>query len=59
MEQLSHFFVDAVWALVAVLVFAAIGVYATIRWIIAKIWGAEQAVERGIKTAESEIQKRF
>ena len=46
MEQnLVHLAATAAWFFVIVFVFAAIGVYATIRWIVGLITGAERAVE--------------
>ncbi len=55
MEQFSHFLGEAVWAMLIVLAFAIIGVYATIRWIINLIWGAEQAVESGVRSVGDKI----
>jgi hypothetical protein len=59
MEQtLVHLAQDAAWFIVVVLVFAVIGVIATIRWIIGLVTGAEHAVESGVKNVEDKISGR-
>jgi hypothetical protein len=42
---LSHVIHTALWFMFVVFVFAAIGVYATIRWIYDLVTGTERAVE--------------
>jgi uncharacterized membrane protein len=44
-EFLSHVIHTALWAMLVVFVFAAIGVYATIRWVYLLVTGTERAVE--------------
>lgn len=46
---------DAAWLFLVMFVFAAIGIYATVRWIIGLIWGAEQAVESGVRSVGDKI----
>ncbi len=56
MEQtFVHLARDAAWFLLIVFVFAAIGVIATIRWIIGLVMGAERAVESGVESVEHAI----
>ena len=56
MEQtLVHLAETAAWLFLVIFVFAVIGVWATIRWIIGLIWGAEQAVESGVRNVTDSI----
>ncbi len=56
MEQnLVHLAATAAWFFVIVFVFAAIGVYATIRWIVGLITGAERAVESEVHEVTDKI----
>lgn len=56
MEQsIVHLAETAAWLFLVVFVFAIIGVVATVRWIIGLIWGAEQAVEGGVRNVTDQI----
>lgn len=66
-EQLSPFFMEhalvrlaetAAWLFFIVFLFAAIGVIATIRWIIALVTNTERTVETGIQNVEDRITHR-
>ncbi|HZZ00361.1 MAG TPA: hypothetical protein VFE36_12380 [Candidatus Baltobacteraceae bacterium] len=56
---MEHVFVriaeTAAWFLVVVFVFAIIGVYATIHWIVNVVRRGEEAVESGVQN----VEKRF
>jgi hypothetical protein len=59
MEQtLVNLAKDAAWLFLVIFVFAAIGVVATVRWIIGMVWGAEQAVERGVHSVDDKLHGR-
>jgi F0F1-type ATP synthase assembly protein I len=45
----------AAWFLVIVLVFAIIGVYATIHWIVNMVRRGEEAVESGVQNIERRL----
>lgn len=47
-----HIAETAAWLFVIILVFAVIGVIATIRWIIGLMKRGEQAVESGVESIE-------
>jgi hypothetical protein len=56
MEQfLAHLAETAAWLFVIIFVFAAIGVVATIRWIIGLVTGAERAVESEVRNVSDKI----
>jgi hypothetical protein len=56
MEQtLVHIAATAAWVFFIVLIFALIGVYAVIRWIIGLITNTERAVETGVREVEGKI----
>lgn len=56
---MEHAFVriaeTAAWFLVIVFVFAAIGVYATIHWIVNMVRRGEEAVEEGVQNVERRL----
>lgn len=56
---MEHAFVriaeTAAWFLVIVFVFAAIGVYATIHWIVNMVRCGEEAVEEGVQNVERRL----
>ena len=45
----------AAWFLVIVFIFAIVGVYATIHWIVNLARRGEQAVEQGVESVEKRI----
>jgi hypothetical protein len=56
MEQsLAHLAETAAWIFVVIFIFAAIGVFATVRWIIGLVTGAERAVESGVHSVSDKI----
>jgi len=56
MEQtLVHLAETAAWVFFILMLFALIGVYATIRWIINLVTRAEHAVENEVRTVEDKI----
>ncbi len=56
MEQtLVHMAQGAAWTFLIIFLFALVGVYATIRWIVGLFWKAEHAVEQGVENAERAI----
>ncbi len=59
---MADFFVHlahaAAWVLGIMFVFALIGVFATIRWIISLIVGTERAVESGVHRAEDMMRRK-
>lgn len=56
MEQtFVHIARDAAWFVVVVVIFAIIGVIATIRWIIGLVTNTERAVESGVKNVENKF----
>jgi hypothetical protein len=59
MEQtLVHIATGAAWVFFIIFVFALIGVYATIRWIIGLMMNTERAVETGVRDVENSITGR-
>lgn len=56
---MEHAFVriaeTAAWFLVIVFVFAVIGVYATIHWIVNMVRRGEEAVEAGVENVERRL----
>jgi hypothetical protein len=54
-EALKHLAEAAAWVFVIVFVFAAIGVVATIRWIVSLVTRTEQAVESGVHNVQDRI----
>ena len=56
MEQtFVHIAETAAWFLVIVFIFAVIGVYATIHWIVNLMRRGEQAVETGVQSIERKL----
>jgi hypothetical protein len=56
MEQtVIHMAEAAAWVFVIIFVFAIIGVWATIRWIINMVTAGERAVESGVQNVEDKI----
>jgi hypothetical protein len=56
MEQtVIHMAEGAAWVFVIIFVFAIIGVWATIRWIINMVTAGERAVESGVHNVENSI----
>ena len=45
----------AAWFMVVVFVFAIVGVYATIHWIVAMVRRGESAVEEGVQSIEKRL----
>ncbi|HEY5339516.1 MAG TPA: hypothetical protein VIK27_00690 [Candidatus Aquilonibacter sp.] len=59
MEQtLIHIAEGAAWVFVVIFVFAIIGVYATIRWIVNLVTNTERAVETEVHGVEDRITHR-
>lgn len=56
---MEHTFVrlaeTAAWFLVIVFIFAIVGVYATIHWIVGLVRRGEQAVEEGVQGVERRL----
>lgn len=53
MEQaFMHFARDAAWAMLIILILAAIGLLSIIRWIVGLFRKTERAVESGVKNVE-------
>jgi len=48
----------AAWVIGLLLLFAVIGVIATIRWIVGLFWQGEKAVESGVHQISDSITKR-
>jgi hypothetical protein len=58
MEQtFVHLAEDAAWLMVVIVVFAVIGVIATIRWIVGLFNAGERAVESGVKNVEDKFTR--
>ena len=55
---LGHLIHFAMWVFFVIFVFAAIGVIATIRWIVSLVTRTEAAVGSGIASAENVIHRR-
>jgi competence protein ComGC len=56
MEQtFVHLAEGAAWVFVIMIVFAIIGVIATIRWIVNLVTNTERAVETGVQSVEERI----
>jgi hypothetical protein len=59
MEQtIVHLAEGAAWAFGIIFLFAIIGVYATIRWIINLATNTERAVETGVRNVEESVTRR-
>jgi hypothetical protein len=58
MDILTNIAHAAAWVLGLLLLFAIIGVIATIRWIIGLFWRGEQAVASGVHQVQDSITKR-
>lgn len=54
---LSHLIHFALWVFFVLFVFAAIGVIATIRWIVGLVTRTENAVGSGIQSAEDALRR--
>jgi hypothetical protein len=50
-----HLAEDAAWVFVIIIIFAIIGVVATIRWIINMVTAGERAVESGVQNVENQL----
>jgi hypothetical protein len=50
-----HLAEDAAWVFVIIIIFAIIGVVATIRWIINMVTAGERAVESGVQNVENTL----
>lgn len=48
----------AAWVFVIIFVFAIIGVWATVRWIINMVTAGERAVESGVQNVEKSFTNR-
>jgi hypothetical protein len=58
MEQtIVHLAEGAAWVFIIILVFAIIGIYATIRWIVNLLTNTERAVETGVHNVEDRITR--
>jgi hypothetical protein len=58
MEDLvNHLLHFAMWAFFVIFAFAAIGVFATVRWIVRLVRGTEAAVGSGINSAENVFRR--
>ncbi|HTV92338.1 MAG TPA: hypothetical protein VMG98_06445 [Verrucomicrobiae bacterium] len=58
MEQtVIHMAEAAAWVFVVIFVFAIIGVWATIRWIINLVTAGERAVESGVHNVEDSFTR--
>jgi hypothetical protein len=55
-HALVHLAQTAAWVIFVTVLFAIVGVYATIRWIVGLITGAGRAVESGVHHVEHEIR---
>ena len=56
MEQtMIHLAEGAAWVFVVMIIFAIIGVIATIRWIIDKVTAGERAVESSVQNVENKF----
>ena len=58
MDWLTSFAHAAAWVVGLTLLFAAIGVYATIRWIISLFIKGEQEVEAGVQGVERMVTRK-
>ncbi|HUA09616.1 MAG TPA: hypothetical protein VMA98_10100 [Candidatus Acidoferrales bacterium] len=50
-----HLAEGAAWVIFVVIIFAIIGVVATIRWIVGLVTAGERAVEGGVKSVEDKL----
>jgi hypothetical protein len=57
-DFLTHLAHAALWVIGVMFVFALIGIYATIRWIVGLIVGGERAVESGVERAEDLMRRK-
>jgi hypothetical protein len=56
MEQtIIHLAEGAAWVFGIIFLFAIIGVYATVRWIIGLVTNTERAVEGGVRNVEDRL----
>jgi len=59
MEQtIIHMAEGAAWVFFVIFVFAIIGVYATIKWIVNLVTAGERAVESGVHDVENKFSGR-
>ena len=58
MEWLVHLMHAAAWTGAIILVFAIIGVIATIRWIVGLFWRGEQAVAGAVKNVGDSMHRQ-
>jgi hypothetical protein len=57
-DFLTHLAHAALWVIGVMFVFALIGIFATIRWIVGLFVGAGRAVETGVERAEDFVRKK-
>lgn len=57
-HTLVHLAEGAAWVFGIIFLFAIIGVYATIRWIVNLVTNTERAVETGVRDVEGRITHR-
>jgi hypothetical protein len=55
-QTLAHIAEGAAWVFVIIFAFALIGIYATVRWIVDLVTGAERAVEGEVRTVEERLK---
>ncbi len=58
MDFLTHLLHTAAWMFGVMFIFAVIGLYATVRWVIGVFTGAEQAVSSSVQSVERGIERR-
>ena len=58
MEWLVHLMQAAAWTGAIIVVFAIIGVIATIRWIVGLFWRGEQAVAGEVKSIGDSMRRQ-
>jgi hypothetical protein len=54
-HTLVHIAEGAAWVFVIIFIFAIIGIWATIRWIISLVTNTERAVEGGVRGVEDKF----
>ncbi len=57
-HTIVHMAETAAWVFFIIFVFALIGIYATIRWIVNLVTNTERAVETGVRSVEDRITHR-
>jgi hypothetical protein len=57
-HTLVHLAEGAAWVFGVIFLFAIIGVYATIRWIVGLVTNTERAVESGVHNVEDRFTNR-